>query len=93
MKKVRLTIKGNFKVCCFKLILKKKFNVIKFEVFFSKVFGHLPETRLTFFVVFDSLEGHEAEVTCVEWCSKDLRLITCADDMRHRTWYVRQFHF
>ncbi len=32
------------------------------------------------------MEGHEAEVTCVEWCSKDLRLITCGDDLKHRTW-------
>ena len=32
------------------------------------------------------LEGHEAEVTCVEWCSNDFRLVTCGDDMKHRTW-------
>ena len=25
-------------------------------------------------------------MTCVEWCSKDLRLVTCGDDMKHRTW-------
>ena len=25
-------------------------------------------------------------MTCVEWCSNDFRLITCGDDMKHRTW-------
>lgn len=25
-------------------------------------------------------------MTCVEWCSNDFRLVTCGDDMKHRTW-------
>ena len=30
--------------------------------------------------------GHEAEVTCVDWCPVGWKLATCADDMRHRLW-------
>ena len=38
--------------------------------------------------MFSRLEGHQAEVTCVEWCSNDFRLVTCGDDMKHRTWRI-----
>jgi denticleless len=36
-----------------------------------------------------SLCGHRAEVTCVAWShTKDLRVVTCSDDARHKIWRV-----
>ncbi|TRY74575.1 hypothetical protein TCAL_09741 [Tigriopus californicus] len=32
------------------------------------------------------LTGHNAEVTCVDWCQSGWKLATCADDMEHRLW-------
>ncbi|KAJ6644094.1 Protein lethal(2)denticleless [Pseudolycoriella hygida] len=36
-----------------------------------------------------ALCGHRAEVTCVAWShTKDLRVVTCSEDARHRVWRV-----
>ncbi|KAG4073230.1 hypothetical protein HA402_008576 [Bradysia odoriphaga] len=36
-----------------------------------------------------TLCGHRAEVTCVAWSqTKDLRVVTCSDDARHKVWRV-----
>lgn len=36
-----------------------------------------------------ALCGHRAEVTCVAWShSKDLRVVTCSEDARHKVWRV-----
>lgn len=32
------------------------------------------------------LQGHNAEVTCVDWCQSGWKLATCADDTEHRIW-------
>ncbi|KAJ8911347.1 hypothetical protein NQ315_014191 [Exocentrus adspersus] len=34
------------------------------------------------------LTGHTAEVTSVGWCSNNILLITCSDDMTHKIWTV-----
>lgn len=39
-----------------------------------------------------SLEGHESEVTCVDWSRKGWRLATCSDDLKHRIWRLRGPH-
>lgn len=39
------------------------------------------------------LEGHQAEVTCVDWCNlPDVTLVTCSDDLRHKLWRVRDLN-
>lgn len=36
-----------------------------------------------------TLCGHRAEVTCVAWShTKDLRVVTCSEDARHKVWRV-----
>lgn len=36
-----------------------------------------------------ALCGHRAEVTCVAWShTKDLRVVTCSEDARHKVWRV-----
>lgn len=36
-----------------------------------------------------TLCGHRAEVTCVAWShTKDLRIVTCSEDARHKVWRV-----
>ncbi|XP_040569823.1 protein lethal(2)denticleless [Lepeophtheirus salmonis] len=32
------------------------------------------------------LQGHLAEVTCVEWCKGNWTLVTCSDDVQHCIW-------
>ncbi|XP_056629745.1 protein lethal(2)denticleless isoform X1 [Diorhabda sublineata] len=34
------------------------------------------------------LTGHTAEVTCVAWCTKNMVVVTCSDDMSHKIWSV-----
>lgn len=36
-----------------------------------------------------TLNGHEAEVTCVAWCqSSELILVTCSDEAKHKIWRI-----
>ncbi|XP_073972672.1 WD40 domain-containing protein denticleless isoform X2 [Rhodnius prolixus] len=36
-----------------------------------------------------TLNGHAAEVTCIDWCSYgELKLVTCSDDASYRIWKV-----
>lgn len=36
-----------------------------------------------------ALTGHADEVTCVAWSkSKDMRIVTCSDDSRHKIWRI-----
>ncbi|XP_072383447.1 protein lethal(2)denticleless [Diabrotica undecimpunctata] len=34
------------------------------------------------------LTGHTAEVTCVAWCTQNMVVVTCSDDMTHKIWTV-----
>lgn len=40
-----------------------------------------------------ALVGHTVEVTCVAWsCAKDMRVVTCSDDARHKIWRIGPEH-